>query len=202
MHFGWGACEGCLPLPPLFQHPQPFALCWFLQQLLSTGSCGCLCQHPWYEAAWTDLKGGGPGALERPLAQCLLLQSADSNTQPEGGHGPSVGQQCVTSVPPPTPLYHYILLFLKWSNRLKNAFLITSEMWQDVTCCDRLCYSCEESTGSASPLCHSAGLFQTLAYFLDRNQQHSTSTTYQDSRGISQSVLAWQWDFGSWLVSS
>lgn len=84
-------------------------------------------QHPWYKAAQTDLKGGGPGAPERPLAWCLLLERADSSTQPEGGLGPSVGQQHVTSALPPTPLYHYILLFLKWSTTLKNAFLITSE---------------------------------------------------------------------------
>lgn len=83
--------------------------------------------------------------------------------------------------------HHCITTFFCVLNGLIDwKMLFLSHLKCDVTHCDRLCDCCEESTGSGSPLCHSAGLFQTLTCFLDRNQQHFTGTSYRDSREMNQ----------------
>lgn len=117
-----------MPLPPLFQHtlkPLLYSFssssCWALGTVwlpLSASlvhSCQDWSGRRW---PWGNWEATGPVPV-----------TGESKTRPEGGHGPSVGQQRVTSVLPPTPLYHYILLFLKWSYKLKYAFLITSVTW-------------------------------------------------------------------------
>lgn len=114
-----------------------------------------------------------------------------------------MGQQHGASVLPPTLLNHYILLFLKWSNRLKiSIFLSHLEHYRMsllVTVCTITVKKVQGlllhfSKDNAMPP------FQTMTCFQDRDQQQSTSTSYQDSREINLRKVVWLgheiWDLG------
>lgn len=186
-------------------HPQSFGLCVFLQQLPSTGNHGYLCQHPWYRAANTDLKGEvAPGHLRDHWRSACNWREQIARPNLKAVMTPSAGQWHVTWglqwLHPFFLPHHCITTFLYFSSDLMDwKMLFLSHLKCDKTSpiltgcaavvrkAQGLLLHCEHR----ATLCHSAGPFQTTARFRDQNRQHSACTSCQHSREINISKVFW-----------